>query len=94
MCRIGRAVRSSHGYSGLRIEKHVVGFKKLSRFEASEAAKQIYPDAEFMQQSSWIRSSHATNGLGGVWLVGTTVAIREFTGMVFQKRRILQDQSG
>jgi hypothetical protein len=47
-CRIGRAARLSHGYSGARIEKHVVGFKKLSRFEAPEAATQIYPNAEFI----------------------------------------------
>jgi|PersoiStandDraft_1058852.scaffolds.fasta_scaffold119832_2 hypothetical protein len=47
-CRIGRAARLSHGYSGARIEKRIVGFKKLPRSEAPEAAMQIYPEAAFI----------------------------------------------
>ena len=46
--RIGRAARLSHGYSGARIEKRIVGFKKLPRSEAPEAAMQIYPEAAFI----------------------------------------------
>lgn len=47
-CFVGRAATLSHGYSGARIEKRVIGFTKLLRFQAPEAAKHIYPNAEFI----------------------------------------------
>jgi hypothetical protein len=48
-CRIGRTATLSHGYGkARRMTKRVVGFRKLARSEAPEAAKQIFPDAAFI----------------------------------------------
>ncbi len=47
-CRIGREATISHGYSGRRLKRRVAGFAKISRLEAPTAARQIYPDAEFI----------------------------------------------
>lgn len=47
-CRIGRKAIVSHGYSGKRLERVVVGFQKVPRIQAPDVARHIYPDAAFI----------------------------------------------
>lgn len=47
-CRVGRKATISHGYSGARLERAIVGFKVLDWAEAPEAARAIYPDATYI----------------------------------------------
>lgn len=44
-CVVGRPATVSHGYSGKRLLRTVVGFAILPRAKAPAAAKEIYPDA-------------------------------------------------
>jgi hypothetical protein len=48
-CRIGRKATLSLGYSsGCRMSKTVMGFTKVHRSKAPEAAQVIYPNAEYI----------------------------------------------
>lgn len=48
-CRVGRPATIAHGYSGVgRLQREVAGFEKLPRNRAPFAAREIYPDAEFI----------------------------------------------
>lgn len=47
-CRVGRKATISHGYSGKRLERVVAAFKVLDFADAPEAARSIYPNAEFI----------------------------------------------
>lgn len=47
-CRVGRDAVISHGYSGARLQRRVAGFAKMSRDQAPESARAIYPDAAFI----------------------------------------------
>lgn len=47
-CRVGRAATISHGYSGKRLHGHVNRFAKVERAFAPDAAKAIYPNADYI----------------------------------------------
>lgn len=47
-CRIGRLATISHGYSGARLARQVIGFAMIPWHEASAAARKIYPHALFI----------------------------------------------
>lgn len=47
-CRVGREATLSHGYNGRRLKRRVAGFAKVPRMEATFAARQIFPEAEFI----------------------------------------------
>jgi hypothetical protein len=47
-CRPGRNATVSHGYSGARLHRVVTGFEKLHYAIAPPAAKEIYPNAEWI----------------------------------------------
>lgn len=49
-CRVGRKATVSHGYSGKRLGKTVVGFKKVRWALAPQVACEIFPTSDFIAE--------------------------------------------
>lgn len=47
-CAVGREAILSHGYSGKRLYRNVAAFTKIPRAEATQTAREIFPNAEFI----------------------------------------------